>query len=251
MIGELTILKGKAKNLYFENTSKDFFNDNLQAKAGVLAVGAAAIGSFSTAAVMTSASGRARNRVQIFTCTVKGVQLSGCFEAVMFEEGDKIEFVVEYNPDNPEEAVVYAARDNKRKILSNTPYQSEGEIACKKKSFRFSLGLSFFCSTLILLLAFFAELSQGFEWSTFKIVPIGAVMGGALFLIMMLVSKKQLPHAKKATKVFEVLGYKNPETVDAFDYHLDAQQAWAEKTGEFEVLGHAWINRYQDSDFER
>jgi len=53
MIGELTILKGKAKNLYFENTSKDFFNDNLQAKAGVLAVGAAAIGSFSTAAVMT------------------------------------------------------------------------------------------------------------------------------------------------------------------------------------------------------
>jgi len=116
MTSELTILKGKVKNLHFENATKDFFNDNLQRKAGVAAIGAAALGAFANAAVLTNISARARNRVQVFDCSVKGVELSGCFAEVSFKEGDKIEFVVEHNPNNPKEAAVHAARDPQKSV---------------------------------------------------------------------------------------------------------------------------------------
>jgi len=248
MTGELTILKGKVKNLQVQTTTKAIFDDGFQAKAGAAAVGAAAVGAFANAAVFTSLSSRARNRVQMFTCTVKEVELSGYFESITFDEGDKIEFVVEYNPNNPQEAAVHAARDSKRKILSSIPYQDKGEVAYKQRSLKFIIGVSIFSSFFLFILTFMAVGSYDLESILIDLLWSG---GGGFFLFLMVGRQKEIPDAIKATRVFAALGYKNPAQVDTSLNHLPAQEIWREVHGKFESLGLNWIHRYQDSDLEK
>lgn len=254
MTGELTLLKGKVKNLHKYHTTKAIFDNDFETKAGAAAVGAAAVGAFANAAVFTSLSSRARNHVQQFSCTVKGVELSGYFEAVTFKEGDNIEFVVEYNPNNPQEAVVHASRDAKRKIVSFIPYQHQGETAYKKSALKLALGFSVFMSLLAFIAIFFTTDFNNDDYGIDALLIdvlfcIGG--GGVIFLVFMLASRKEIPDAIKATKVFAALGYKNPALADAVANHIPAQEAWKEKKGKFESLGLKWVHRYQDSDLEK
>lgn len=252
---DLQKLEGRVTNLKVERVAKDILKLGLQNKAGVAAVGAAAVGALANAAVFTNLAGRLKDDVETFSCEVNGVQLSGCFGGVTFEEGDAIEFIVEYNPDDSSEAAVHAARDRKRKILSMLPYQDMGEKQYKKTAMRFDLGFSITASSLMILIVLIVAWVNDFgetDISFLKMtIPVAIGGGVVVFILLYTGRKKAFPFAKNATNVLAALGYKNPPYASPFHNDFDAECAYSDAHN-VEVEGlPQWVNRYQDSDLEK
>jgi len=131
--------------------------------------------------------------------------------------------------------------------------QSKGESAFKKETLRFSIFFALFCFFLVFSVFLMIVWLDGFSNLGFLYVAaVAAGVGGVItFFLLMLSSRSTIPHAIQATKVFEVLGYKNPSSVNATANHYDAELAWITENGDDDEPFQIWVHRYQDSDLEK
>ena len=74
---------------------------------------------------------------------------------------------------------------------------------------------------------------------------IGLLGGGMMCFLVWLGFRPTYPDSKRATKVFEAMGFENPAEVDMFDIHDAAVEKLYEETGVDGRFHHRkWIYRF-------
>jgi len=248
---ELSLLKGTISQLQLLQREGVglFQTEKGKNVVGAMGVATAAIGAFAQAGMLASHASNSIS-VQYFTCSVNGIEVSGYFEAILFDNGEAIEFVVEYNPANPQEAIAHASRSPQDRILCVRPHQQRGHISAKRLCRQMAF---WFPVSVMVLMIIFNRIVCWEEGSCDKgfLYIMAAITGGGgalLSTIIFLVGIYDQRDARHASRVIGVLGYDNPAEVDLHDKHFDAARQWSkqydEETDPLFGGTYKWVYRY-------
>lgn len=178
--------------------------------------------------------------MEYFKCLVSGEQLVGNFYKVGFSEGEEIEFVVERLQDC---YGVCSACSESQRLVWTLPNQIRGNIA----QIRADISGSFACSIIfaLIFLAFAYFVSNEFgarKWQNMKVSFFMAFT--IIFLLNAITRLTFYRFSKEATKIFALLGFLEPESVDLLKNHKAADSQYISETGSEAVYHPAWQFRY-------
>ncbi len=234
-MSELSLLSGKITNLKTHKGYKSFINSGTVNASGVsattvtgaAAVGALASGAFFNSAFLTTAA-MMQEDVTYFNCKVNGIRVMGYFNKVAFKNTDEVEFVVEYDQEDPSQAFAYAVRKPKERKLWVMDRMVDGENVTKQICRRFPMVVLVFIIPLCFLLALFV---MGLD--AFIFIFLNSLLGGGLMYLTVWLGLRIsfLPKAKIATKIIAALGYDNPKDQSLAEFDLLAKQQWEKEHG--------------------
>lgn len=175
-----------------------------------------------------------------FSCTVDGVALRGGFYKVQFQEGDFIEFAVDYASGC---ACVHAARSPSLRILWMLPYRIRGHARQRICDIQSSV----LYPTLAVTLVAICELLTGEDFGQRGFVA--EFWFYFLFFMLTLAITVFIRRffrvcAVETTEVLRAFGYAHPEHVDLSRRHRQLQAALAASTGTRPPALEFWSYRY-------
>ncbi|MGH1441594.1 MAG: putative type VI secretion system effector [Cellvibrionaceae bacterium] len=227
-MSELSLLSGKITNLKTHKGYKSFMGSGAAKTSGVAAVGALASGAFFNSAFLTTAA-MIQEDVTYFNCKVNDIRVMGYFNKVAFKNTDEVEFVVEYDQDDPDQAYAYAVRKPKERKLWVMDRMTSGENVVKEMCWRLPM---ITIGVFIPIPYIIALIMNGFENVIFITFAVLIGGGGLAYLTAWLGLRISfLPKAKIANNIIAALGYEDPKEISLAYESEKAKKRWEEEHG--------------------
>lgn len=235
-MSQLTLLSGKVGNLKTHQGYKSFIGSGAAKASGAAAVGAAASGALFNSSLLTMGAMQ-RENVTYYTCKVDGITLTGYLNEVRFKNTDELDFVVEYDANDPTQAFAYAVRKPEQRKLWVIDRMSVGHEIQRRFLWKTPLIIVPFIAVWFLIILITTYIDDGdFDFLIdfwFEIFVLG--MGGGsilMYLIGYLGFRLTLyPKSKIATHIIRALGYDNPADVSLGDNSYQIEKDWEAKHG--------------------
>lgn len=235
------LIKGKVKSLEIKGSRFEFnvlpkLKDGI-ALAGIVETVMEVSGNNT---LLAGARENADIEMEHFRCFVNDEQLIGNFYKVGFSEGDEMEFVVERLEDC---CGVCGACSESQRLIWTLPNQIRGNMAQMRSDILGSFVCSLIFALLFLTFANFASTQIGAsKWEHMK---ISFFLSFTIILLLNAITRFTFYRfSKEATKVFELMGFIDPENVDLLKSHKLADVEYCSETDSEAVYHPAWQFRY-------
>jgi hypothetical protein len=195
-----------------------------------------------SATILVSSRNSAETSMEFFTCQIDGKLLVGNFYKVSFIGGEKMEFVV---TEIDGVYKVHGACSPQRSLIWTLPYHTRGSIAQRSSDIIRSIAISL-CGSLgfLILMAWKFDLSEMGSGVYFNEIIISFVI---LLILNILVRRHFYEFSYEADKIFEVLGFSDPENVNLPKSHRCADIEYAKKTQSPRPQSVPWQFRYRSA----
>lgn len=234
------LIKGVVRDLNVVEGYEDLApSKSLQSGAATLGIVTAALESPLSSPALASSRNSAVIKMDFFTCSVGNFLLRGAFYSVGFENGDDMEFVVRKAGQVHD---VRGACCVSQQIIWTLPYRSRGHEAQKRFDlFRNVLFSAIFGCLFSIIWNWKSAVGQVGS-SYFVTFLIGSIM---MLVLGAAVRRNFYEFSHEATKVFEVLGFSDPENVDLPKNHKKANRAFLGAARARNSLPVPWQYRYE------
>ena len=174
------IVRGVVERLQIAKGYEDFaFTQETKDAAGVLAVGAAAMGQAVNSTGLLVSSGGSAIDMQFYTCLVDGKRVVGRFHRVGFRDGDEVEFVCVQSGDN----YAVAARDPNSRVIWTLPYHERGEQAQRRNAMKWMWIIAIAMGIFVTIFCWHITLSDPHD-APLWFFPVNFFVGIAIWLVI-------------------------------------------------------------------
>lgn len=243
---EYILIKGIVDELRVTEGYEDLSPfQNIRNGAAAVGAMAAALESSISSSVLAGSRNSAEVKMNFFTCIIGEYLLKGKFYSVGFKNGDVMEFVASLSEGIYE---VYCACSPSRQLIWTRPHQTRGHVAQHRSDFRktvcFSLGFGIFFTLL-----WNFDLDATHKTQAYVTAFLLAFV--MTFALGILICRQFYDYSYNATKIFEILGFADPDEIDLPKNHARAEKEYAEKNMTAISTSTPWQYRYNifpDSD---